>query len=166
MPGALHASGCSASEAPQDRWEERIVPQTGSDRLRLFGGPCPSSTGYAGLTRHDNENATHEPHSYHWPMPCLVFSSARRHAGRSDRTGQLLPRPEENPQWAYELENAPEDTVLIELFALRQGLCQMVDARSLSVDKPTAIFERARGRATIERRKEERERLRDRGLRL
>ena len=73
---------------------------------------------------------------------------------------------EANARWACELENAPEDSVLIELFALRQGLCQMVDARSLSVDKPTAIFERARGRATIERRKEERERLRDRGLRL
>ena len=65
-----------------------------------------------------------------------------------------------------ELENAPEDSVLTELFALRQGLCQMVDAGALSVDKATAIFERARSKAAVERRKEERDQLQDRGLRL
>jgi hypothetical protein len=44
------------------------------------------------------------------------------------------------------------------LFALRLGLCQLVDSGQLDLDRATEIFEQARRGAVMERRREKQKR--------
>jgi hypothetical protein len=62
--------------------------------------------------------------------------------------------PEANQRWGELLLDAPADDVLLRLFALRLGLCQMVDAGILTLERATEIFERARQRGLLERREQ------------
>jgi hypothetical protein len=63
--------------------------------------------------------------------------------------------PEVNQQWGKLIEEAPGDDILMRLFALRLGLCQLVDAKQLDLDRATEIFEQARRGAAMERRRED-----------
>jgi hypothetical protein len=63
--------------------------------------------------------------------------------------------PEANQHWGKLIEESPGDDILMRLFALRLGLCQLVESGQLDLDRATAIFEQARAGALMERRREE-----------
>jgi len=58
--------------------------------------------------------------------------------------------PEANQQWARLLMKAPNDPMTIRLYALRDGLCGMVDRGQVKLEHATAIFERARSPDVME----------------
>jgi hypothetical protein len=63
--------------------------------------------------------------------------------------------PQANQEWGELIEEAPGDDLLMRLFALRLGLCQLVGSGQLDLDRATSIFEQARAGALIERRRQE-----------
>jgi hypothetical protein len=63
--------------------------------------------------------------------------------------------PQVNQEWGRLIEEAPGDDLLMRLFALRLGLCQLVDSGQLDLERATEIFEQARRGAAMERRQEE-----------
>ena len=52
--------------------------------------------------------------------------------------------PEINQQWTRLFMKSPDDPRTIRLYALRDGLCAMVDRGQVKLDLATAIFEDAR----------------------
>lgn len=62
-----------------------------------------------------------------------------------------------NRQWVERLAEAPDDATIIELFALRTGLCVLIDQGLISIERATAIFEARRSEALIERREQREE---------
>ena len=60
-----------------------------------------------------------------------------------------------NQQWADLLAKSPNDPLIVKLFALRFGLCMLVDRRSITLDQATDIFEEERSEAVMERRQEQ-----------
>ena len=60
-----------------------------------------------------------------------------------------------NAGWKEQLSKNPNDNIIMGLFALRMGLCQLVDGGVLTVDRATAIFEASRVNAVRDREKEE-----------
>ncbi|KON48270.1 hypothetical protein [Mariprofundus ferrooxydans] len=60
-----------------------------------------------------------------------------------------------NSTWAKMLSESPHDDLVAELFALRIGLCELVKRKTISLDRATAIFEEARGRAVVQRKADE-----------
>ncbi len=51
---------------------------------------------------------------------------------------------ETNQQWARLLMKAPDDPMTIRLYALRDGLCSMVDRGQVKLEHAVIIFEDAR----------------------
>jgi hypothetical protein len=66
--------------------------------------------------------------------------------------------PEANRQWLEMLARTPDDPLIIKLFALRSGLCVLVEQRLIALDQATDIFEQERSEAMTERHREEQER--------
>ena len=63
-----------------------------------------------------------------------------------------------NQRWADMLLQAPGDHLIIKLFALRSGLCVMIDQGLITLDQGTDIFENERLEAAMQRRQEQEER--------
>ena len=57
---------------------------------------------------------------------------------------------ETNQQWARLFMKAPDDPMTIRLYALRDGLCNMVDNGQVKLELAIAIFEDARSPAVME----------------
>ena len=60
----------------------------------------------------------------------------------------------ENANWRTALKRFPNDSVLLRLYALRQGLCDMVDENIIPLDVAILLFEEERERWITEYRKE------------
>ncbi len=67
-----------------------------------------------------------------------------------DNYQKLVNDAEANQQWAKLLMKAPDDTMTIRLYALRDGLCGMVDRGQVKLEVATAIFEDARSPKVME----------------
>ena len=65
-------------------------------------------------------------------------------------------------QWHELLEKNPQDDALHALYAMRLGLCSMVEAGNISLDRATRIFEKMRG-SLIDRYREQEEAEQDKG---
>jgi len=59
-------------------------------------------------------------------------------------------------QWHELLEKHPQDDALHALYAMRLGLCSMVEAGNISLDRATQIFEKMRG-SLVDRYREQEE---------
>ena len=59
-----------------------------------------------------------------------------------------------NSEWAGILARSPDDQIVIRLFALRIGLCELVKRKVVALDKATEIFEHERNKAVNERKHE------------
>lgn len=55
----------------------------------------------------------------------------------------------------------PEDPVIVRLYALRKGLCDMIDAKLISLDTGIELFEIEREKGIFERYKDENSAKRD-----
>ncbi|WP_319550382.1 hypothetical protein [Desulfogranum marinum] len=82
---------------------------------------------------------------------CLLFlaiislSSFHVLANATDSTPDNYCRDEASWfEWHSLLEKHPDDNSIIYLYALRRGLCSMVESGNLEVDRATDIFEKAR----------------------
>jgi len=53
------------------------------------------------------------------------------------------------------LSQAPRDNLVVHLFALRIGLCELVKRKIIDLDRATEVFEKARVDAVVERRGDE-----------
>ncbi len=62
--------------------------------------------------------------------------------------------PATNREWAELLAQNPEDRIVVRLYALRVGLCTMIDQNLIDVDQAITWFEQERSKAVIERRLE------------
>ncbi len=58
--------------------------------------------------------------------------------------------PEVNQQWTRLLMKSPDDPMTIRLYALRDGLCSMVDRGQVKLGVAIAIFEDARSPQVME----------------
>lgn len=65
-------------------------------------------------------------------------------------------------QWHGLLEKNPQDDALHALYAMRLGLCSMVEAGNIDLDRATRIFEKMRG-SLIDRYREQEKTEQDRG---
>ena len=59
--------------------------------------------------------------------------------------------PETNITWLRMLSESPHDSVIAELFALRIGLCELIERKIISIDRATDIFEESRQRGLKEK---------------
>ena len=62
--------------------------------------------------------------------------------------------PQTNSEWAGLLSKNPNDDLVTKLFALRIGLCELVQRNIITLDRATDLFELERGKALKEREKE------------
>jgi hypothetical protein len=98
-------------------------------------------------------------------IPLGLFSSVHTHAEQgAPEQPNYCHDTEVNQQWSRLVQEAPSDDILMRLFALRLGLCQLVNAGLLDLDRATEIFEQVRMGAAVERRHEEEEKRDDEGL--
>lgn len=67
---------------------------------------------------------------------------------------------EHNAEWGRLLKKYPEDPAIIKLFALRHGLCQMMEADLIDKDFAISIFEESR-QQEIERKQEDEQQMKD-----
>jgi hypothetical protein len=88
-------------------------------------------------------------------MPTALLILALLTAQADDSEVNYCHDPGVNQQWGKLIEEAPSDDILMQLFALRLGLCQFVDGGMLDLDRATEIFEQARAGALTERRRQE-----------
>jgi len=72
--------------------------------------------------------------------------------------------PEGAAQWEHLLANSPNDPIVIRLYALREGLCRMVDEGLVDPEQATDIFNGEHARGVMERLKEDNEKRRERAL--
>jgi len=63
--------------------------------------------------------------------------------------------PAANQEWAEQIRANSGDKLLLRLFALRLGLCEMVRWELITLSEATALFETERVRAVQERQLEE-----------
>ena len=56
-----------------------------------------------------------------------------------------------NKDWALMLSKSPNDDAVAKLFALRLGLCELVERNIIKLDRATKIFEESREREIIEK---------------
>lgn len=78
-------------------------------------------------------------------MVSFVFAGGLCYADlppEPDREGYCLDG-HAGPHWEHVLHTSPHDDALVALFALRQGLCQLVEAGKLDLDRALRIFQRA-----------------------
>lgn len=61
----------------------------------------------------------------------------------------------QNDKWGKALAEYPEDPIIIKLFALRAGLCVMVDAGAVSLTDAINYFEEEREKLLAERQREQ-----------
>ena len=57
--------------------------------------------------------------------------------------------------WAKMLAETPEDPIIIKLFGLRKGLCEMIDQGQISLEQGTNIWEDERQRSVLQRANDE-----------
>ena len=60
-----------------------------------------------------------------------------------------------NAEWAKMLSEAPTDNLVVNLFALRIGLCELVKRKVINLERATDVFEKARAEAVKERKADE-----------
>jgi len=60
-----------------------------------------------------------------------------------------------NAEWVKMLSEAPKDNLVVNLFALRIGLCELVKRKIIDLDRSTEVFEKARASAVEERKGDE-----------
>ena len=58
-----------------------------------------------------------------------------------------------NKEWAILLGQHPSDDAIAKLFAMRLGLCELVERGFIEHDRATKIFEKARAQEVREKRK-------------
>jgi ABC-type polar amino acid transport system ATPase subunit len=63
--------------------------------------------------------------------------------------------PEVNAEWAKMLSETPKDNLVVGLFALRIGLCELVKRKVIDRDRAIDVFEKARASAVDERKADE-----------
>jgi len=73
----------------------------------------------------------------------------------SEETNNYCLEPSVNTEWATMLNNYPNDKLVVKLFALRIGLCELVKRKLINVDRATDIFESVRGKGVANRMKDE-----------
>jgi len=66
-------------------------------------------------------------------------------------------KPEVEAQWQQLLADSPEDAVVIRLYALRDGLCHMVDEGLVDLEQAIDIFNREHARSVMGQVKEDNE---------
>ncbi|MCI0400760.1 MAG: hypothetical protein L0Z68_05610 [Gammaproteobacteria bacterium] len=72
------------------------------------------------------------------------------HPAFADEPDNYCNDAESNQQWARLLMKAPDDPMIIRLYALRDGLCNMVDNGQVKLEHAIAIFETARSPAVMD----------------
>ena len=61
---------------------------------------------------------------------------------------------DKNSDWIKTLQEYPNDPIIIKLFALRKGLCTMIDMKLISLERGIDLFEEERQKLLFERQKE------------
>ncbi len=61
---------------------------------------------------------------------------------------------EANQEWTRIYNNKPNDNDIARLFALRTGLCEMVQRGAITIERATKIFEEERERTVFKQRQE------------
>ena len=59
--------------------------------------------------------------------------------------------PEVAQSWQQKIETYPSDPLVQKLFALRKGLCSMVDEGTIELAAAVRLFDREQGEAVLER---------------
>ncbi len=73
-------------------------------------------------------------------------------------------KPDVIQEWADLLAKYPQDPDVIRLYALREGLCEMIDRGLVELDQAIDIFNAEHTKAVIEQFREDKERRRGREL--
>jgi len=79
------------------------------------------------------------------PAPTSVF--------QTDETPNYCHDAAKNADWEIAIKRFPNDTVLLRLYALRRGLCAMIDEGRISLDLAIDLFEGGREQGIQERHK-------------
>jgi hypothetical protein len=83
------------------------------------------------------------PEGYYCNYPEPYFPDAQGVCKKID----YCTDPKNYEEWTRFFRTAPENETIIRLFALRIGLCKMVDARMISLERAIGILEQERAKA-------------------
>jgi hypothetical protein len=85
----------------------------------------------------------HCPEGYYCNYPEPNFPDAQGICKKVDYCND----PKNYEEWTRFFQSAPENETAIRLFALRIGLCKMVDARMISLERAIGILDQERAKA-------------------
>lgn len=86
-------------------------------------------------------------------MLALSFTASGEE--QTPATGWCLDK-ERNAQWGEQIKKFPQDPAIVHLFALRHGLCQMLEAEMIELDFAIDLWEQQRALEVQRRQEEER----------
>ena len=85
-------------------------------------------------------------------MKCaLALALLLSFSAYADDSANYCLDPETNQQWAKMLMDSPDDDAVAKLFALRLGLCQLVEKELITLERATSLFEAEREKIVRER---------------
>ena len=82
-------------------------------------------------------------------LSCVIFAFS------ANATENYCHDADKNESWEKLVKQFPEDTVILRLYALRRGLCAMIDEETIELEKAIDLFEIERDRGIRERNVEE-----------
>ena len=85
----------------------------------------------------------------------LAFALLFSFSAFADDSANYCLDPETNQQWAQMLMDSPDDDSVAKLFALRLGLCQLVEKELITLERATDLFEIERDEVVRQRAVEE-----------
>jgi hypothetical protein len=88
-------------------------------------------------------------------MKGLLLLSCTMLAFSANATENYCHDTDKNENWEKLIRQFPEDTVILRLYALRRGLCVMIDEGTVNLEKAIDLFEIERDRGIRERNLEE-----------
>ena len=82
-------------------------------------------------------------------LSCVIFAFS------ANATENYCHDANKNESWEKLVKQFPEDTVILRLYALRRGLCAMIDEGTIELEKAIDLFEIEKDRGIRERNVEE-----------
>lgn len=82
-------------------------------------------------------------------LSCVIFAFS------ANATENYCHDANKNESWEKLVKQFPEDTVILRLYALRRGLCAMIDEETIELEKAIDLFEIEKDRGIRERNVEE-----------
>lgn len=88
-------------------------------------------------------------------MKGLLLLSCTMLAFSANATENYCHDADKIKNWEKLIRQFPEDTVILKLYALRRGLCAMIDEKTIELEKAIDLFEIEKDRGIRERNVEE-----------